>query len=57
MLGSVISIVLRLLLIAAFWAFIWDFVKPKTQLMRVLRAALLVVGLLAIMAVLRITGQ
>jgi hypothetical protein len=37
-------------------AFVWKFVEPKTQLMRVLRAALLVLGLLAILAVIRITG-
>jgi MFS-type transporter involved in bile tolerance (Atg22 family) len=56
MLGSVISLVLRIWLIAAFAATIWRFVKPKTQLMRVCRAALLVLGLLAIMALFKVTG-
>jgi len=57
MFGSTISLVLRIWLIVAFWAFIWRFVEPRTQLMRILRAALLLLGLLAILAVLRITGR
>ena len=56
MLRSIIFFVLRISLIAALWAFVWKFVEPKTQLMRVLRAALLVLGLLAILAVIKITG-
>jgi membrane-bound ClpP family serine protease len=44
-------------LVVAIWAFVWRFVEPKTQLMRILRAALLVLGLLAVLAVIRITGQ
>jgi hypothetical protein len=55
MLRSIIFFVLRISLIAALWAFVWKFVEPKTQLMRVLRAALLVLGLLAILAVIKIT--
>jgi hypothetical protein len=47
---------LRTGLIVVFWAFIWRLVEPKTQLMRILRAALLVLGLLGIMAVLRLAG-
>ena len=57
MFGNVISLVLRMLLIAALWAFVWRIVEPKTQFMRVLRAALLLVGLLVVLAVLRISGQ
>ena len=49
--------VLRISLIAALWAFVWKFIEPKTQFMRVLRAALLVLGLLAILAMLKVTGQ
>jgi len=56
MLRSIVFFVLRILLIAALWAFVWKFVEPKTQFMRVLRAALLVLGLLAILAVIKITG-
>jgi len=56
MLRSIVFFVLRISLIAALWAFVWKFVEPKTQLMRVLRAALLVLGLLAILAVIKITG-
>jgi len=57
MFGNIASFVLRIGLIAAIWAFIWRFVEPRTQLMRILRAALLVLGLLVVFAVLRITGQ
>jgi hypothetical protein len=57
MLRTIVFFVLRISLIAALWAFVWKFVEPKTQLMRVLRAALLVLGLLAILAVIKITGQ
>jgi len=57
MFRSIVFFVLRILLIAALWAFVWKFIEPKTQLMRVLRAALLVLGLLVILAMLKITGQ
>lgn len=57
MLGNIIFFVLRMSLVAAVWAFVWRFIEPKTQLMRVLRAALLVLGLLAVLAVIKITGQ
>jgi len=57
MIQSLIFFVLRILLIAALWAFVWKFIEPKTQLMRVLRAALLVLGLLVILVMLKATGQ
>ncbi len=57
MFGSIVSFVLRIWLIVAFWAFIWQFVQPRTQLMRILRAALLMLGLLGILTALRITGR
>ena len=57
MLQDLISFVLRMGLIAAVWAFVWRLVQPRTQLMRIFRAALLLLGLLAILAVVRITGQ
>ena len=57
MVEGVLSFVLRVSLIAVFWAFIWRFVEPRTQLMRILRAALLVLGLLGILTMLRITGR
>jgi len=56
MLGDILSFVLRIGLVVELWAFVWRFVKPRTQLMRLLRAALLVVGLLGIWAVLKIAG-
>jgi len=57
MFRSIVFFVLRISLIAALWAFVWKFIEPKTQFMRVLRAALLVLGLLVILAMLKITGQ
>jgi len=56
MVKDVISFVLRIGLVVAFWGFVWSFVEPRTQLMRVLRAALLVLGLLGVWAVLTIAG-
>ena len=49
--------VLRLWLVTGLWIFVWWFLVPKTQLMRVFRAAVLVLGLLGALAVLRIAGQ
>ena len=57
MLRSIISFVLRISLVAVLCAFIWGFVEPRTQLMRIFRAALLVLVLLAILAVIKMTGQ
>lgn len=56
MVGSIVLFVLRMGLIAVLWAFIWRVVEPRTQLMRILRAALLLLGLLGILVVLRLTG-
>jgi hypothetical protein len=57
MFRNLVFFVLRISLIAALWASVWKFIEPKTQLMRVLRAALLVLGLLVILAILKVTGQ
>lgn len=57
MFRDLVFFVLRISLIAALWAFVWKFIEPKTQLMRVLRAALLVLGLLVILTMLKVTGQ
>jgi hypothetical protein len=57
MLRNLVFFVLRISLIVALWASIWKFIEPKTQLMRVLRAALLVLGLLIILAMLKVTEQ
>lgn len=56
MFGRIISLLLRMCLIAALWAFVWRLVEPRTQLMRILRAALLLLGLLGILAAIRATG-
>ena len=54
MVREVISFVLRVGLVIGFWGLVWSSVKPKTQAMRVLRAALLVLGLLGVWAVLSV---
>jgi hypothetical protein len=44
---------LRLLLTVAICAFVWTLVKPRTQSMRIVRAALLVLCLLGALVALR----
>ncbi len=56
MFGEVVSFILRIGLVVALGGFVWSLVKPRTRLMRVVRAALLVVGLLGVLAVLRVVG-
>ena len=56
MIDDVVSFVLRAGLVIAFWGVVWSSVKPRTQLLRICRAALLVLGLLGICAVLKLTG-
>jgi len=56
MFGSLAYFVLKISLIVTLWAFVWRYVEPRTQAMRILRAALLVLGLLGVLAVVRITG-
>ncbi len=56
MAGDIISFVLRITLVVTLCQFVWRFVKPRTQLMRVLRAALLVLTLLGILVILRSAG-
>lgn len=57
MFRNILSFILRISLIAMLWAFVWRLVEPRTQLMRILRALLLVLSLLVILAVLRATGR
>jgi len=52
-----ISFILRISLIVALWVFVWKILEPRTQLMRILRAAVLLLGLLGILVVLRMTGR
>jgi hypothetical protein len=56
MAGGIISFVLRITLVVTLCQFVWRFIKPRTQLMRVLRAALLVLTLLGVLVLLRFTG-
>ena len=56
MFRSIVFFALRLSLVAVTVAFVWRLVEPKTQLMRIVRATLLVLCLLAVLAVVRIAG-
>jgi len=57
MLRDFISFILRISLIVALWVFVWKLLEPRTQLMRILRAAVLLFGLLGVLALLRMTGR
>jgi hypothetical protein len=57
MLINTVSFILRVCLIAIFWFVVWKYIEPKTQRMRIFRAALLVLGLLVILVMVRIAGQ
>ena len=52
-----ISIILRLCLVTSIWVFIWRYLEPKTQRMRILRAAVLLICLLGVLAMLRTVGR
>jgi hypothetical protein len=52
-----ISFILRISLIVALWVFVWKILKPRTQIMRILRAVVLLLGLLGVLVVLRMTGR
>ena len=56
MIGSAIIFVLRVCLVTVVGAFFWRLIEPKTKQARILRAALLVVGLLATLVVVRSIG-
>jgi hypothetical protein len=56
MFWSLVYFVLKVSLVVTLCTFVWHYVEPRTQAMRILRAALLVLGLLGILAVVRITG-
>ena len=56
MVGSLVIFVLRICLVAVVGGFFWRLIEPKTKQARILRAALLVVGLLATLVVVRSIG-
>ena len=53
---AILSFVLRMSFIAMFAVFVWRAIEPKSQKLRVLRAAVLVFGLVAILMLLRLAG-
>jgi len=56
MVGSIIIFVLRICLVGVVTAFFWQLIEPKTKQARVLRAGLLVVGMLVVLIVVKIFG-
>ena len=56
MFEEVVSFVLRISLVVTICLFVWRYVKPRTQLMRVFRAAILVIVLFAVLVLLRVIG-
>jgi hypothetical protein len=56
MMVDILQFILRLVLTGAICGFVWTVIRPRTQSMRILRAALLVCCLLAVLAVLRGAG-
>ena len=53
---DVFQFILRALLAAAIFGFVWTLIKPKTQSMRIVRAALLVLCLLLVLTAVRAAG-
>ena len=56
MIADIVLFFLRMLLTAAIFGFVWTVMKPTTRSMRIVRAAVLVLCLLAVLAVIRATG-
>ena len=56
MVASVIIFVLRICLVAVVATFFWQLIEPKTKQARVIRAGLLVAGMLVVLVVVRIFG-
>jgi len=54
--ADMISFIWRVLLIIFAWVFIWDRIQPKTLSMRVLRAFLIALSMIAILAITKIVG-
>ena len=54
---NIVSFFLRLLAVVCVWLLVWRLIEPQTQVRRVLRAGLLVLGLLGILAALKATGS
>jgi len=56
MLANVLSFMLRAFLLLAIFAFVWRVIEPRNELMRLLRAAVLVLCLVGVLILLRVTG-
>ncbi|MBN1361738.1 MAG: hypothetical protein JW993_14170 [Sedimentisphaerales bacterium] len=56
MMLDVLQFAMRTLLAAAVFGFVWTLIKPRTQSMRIVRAALLVLCLLLALTAVRAAG-
>ena len=55
MIEDTLSFFLRFCVIVTLWVWIWRVVEPKTQVLRIARAALLVLGLVFVLTLMRIS--
>jgi hypothetical protein len=53
---DIVSFFLRLLVVVCVWLLVWGLIEPRTQVRRVLRSGLLVLGLLGILVALKTAG-
>ena len=56
MLGHLFDFLLRIGIIIALSMFIWKLIQPETQAGRIMRATVLVIGLFALLIVLKAAG-
>ena len=47
---------LRLAVVASFWVFIWKLIEPRNQLLKILRASLLVAGFIGFLLIIKAVG-
>ena len=48
--------ILRLVVVIFFWIFVWKVIEPRNQLMKILRACLLVAGLVGFLLIIKAAG-
>ena len=47
---------LRLAVVVSFWVFIWKIIEPRSQLLKILRASLLVAGFIGFLFIIKAVG-
>lgn len=54
---NIVSFFLRLLVVVCVWVLVWRLIEPQTQVRRLLRVGLLILGLLGTLAALKAMGS